>query len=238
MTTVETFRVRRDQHMGGGVYRTYGELIPEAHTFFAHEHLLHTGEIEDTEVEEAEFRAAVEQYCPELAEQIYDRVGLSDDVAVQGPQNSPRREVMVPAELPAHATPQTVKPLPKLRGRQAGTRITRQSTVLATDAAPGALTSEDDHSQTPTQQEDEMVQRTDGDRDYFEGATADDPAELAVITRTTPADIAAQNPDAAYELPEPVEVSPADLREQAHGGATESTEATEAGAAAPESTQG
>lgn len=99
--TVPTFRARYRLDIGEN-FREPGELVPEAITWFRRESYEHTGRIIAAQVPMAELQAAVEQYCPELATQIYELSGVTDGVITEGPQSKPRRvRASVPAPEPA-----------------------------------------------------------------------------------------------------------------------------------------
>jgi len=88
---VNTYRARRRIKVAPDRWREPGELLPEAHLIFRMESLLHTGQIvEAKDVPDEEFRAAVQRFCPEQAEQIFDRVGLTG-ASLRGPRSTPRK---------------------------------------------------------------------------------------------------------------------------------------------------
>lgn len=198
---VDTFRVVRRQDMGGS-FREHGELLPEAHLYFAAAHWVHTGGVEEAkDVPEAEFRAAVEKYCPDKAEEIYERVGLVDDVYLEGDGHSPRAEPMLPTHLPAKPTRSLVVPRTKRKPRGKGVGAgakQHEVTIRATDAAPGTPTP---GVKMPPSTEEIDMQPTQGDQNYL-GRDAIDPHELnEALTGTRPEDIERHNADAAYEQP-------------------------------------
>jgi hypothetical protein len=87
---VDTYRARRLVKLAPDVWRYPPDLVPEAHTWYRRESIEHSGLIEEAkDVDEAEFRAAVEQYCPDLAETIYSLTGL-DGTELVGPHKTPR----------------------------------------------------------------------------------------------------------------------------------------------------
>jgi len=87
---VDTYRARRRVKMAPDTWRDPPALVPEAHTWYRRESIEHTGVIEAAkDVDEAEFRAAVEQYCPELADRIYELTGM-DGTPLTGSHKTPR----------------------------------------------------------------------------------------------------------------------------------------------------
>lgn len=85
--SIKTYRsVRRP--LIGTAHREHGELVPEAHTWPLIDSLVHSGVLAEAEVEEEEFRAAVERHCPELAERVLAAVGLP----VAEPEPEPARK--------------------------------------------------------------------------------------------------------------------------------------------------
>ena len=100
---VATYRARRRLQMSSDTWREPGELVPEAHTWFRLDSYLHTGHIVEAEVDEAEFRQAVREYCPQLAERVLDLAGLAG-AQLEGPRKTPRKRAArrrVPAKSPA-----------------------------------------------------------------------------------------------------------------------------------------
>jgi hypothetical protein len=99
---IQTYRARYRLQMAPGVWREptgpdgLGELVPEAHTWFRVDSWLHQGQITEAEVSEEDFRAAVEKYCPDLAERIYELVGLGDNL-VSGVREIPHVKPKAPA---------------------------------------------------------------------------------------------------------------------------------------------
>lgn len=87
--TVKSYKARRRLQMAPGVWREPGELVPEAYTWWRLESWVHTGNLEEVEIEEDELRAAIEQFCPEQGEKIRELAGLSEAV-LEGPRNAPR----------------------------------------------------------------------------------------------------------------------------------------------------
>lgn len=73
--TVKTYRARRPQTMGNEI-RQPGELVPEACTWFRVDSHVHTGYLTEVDIPESEFIEAVQQYCPEMAEQISGITGV------------------------------------------------------------------------------------------------------------------------------------------------------------------
>lgn len=145
MTTVDTYRVVRRCRVGDG-FRENGELIPEAHTWFAVEHYLHTGELEEApDVDETEFVAAVDTFCPELAADILARLGI-DPPAQLGSNThaSPRSAPLLPPAMPARANPKTVRVPKKLVRATPRPAAAKQpeTTIVPTDVPPGAPTPE------------------------------------------------------------------------------------------------
>lgn len=95
---VNTYRARRRVKIAPDRWREPGELVPEAHTWYRVDSMLHTGMLSaDPDVPEAEFRAAVQRYAPELAERIYSLSGV-DGTALLGAHNTPRPARTAPAK--------------------------------------------------------------------------------------------------------------------------------------------
>jgi len=126
MATVKTFAAGRLLDMGGGRVRepvyhqlgdprdpdAHGQLVPEAHTVLRLHTLVYSGYLDEVEVEEDEFRAAIAEYCPELEQEILTAVGLEPPGSVlAGPQNSPYHPDNPPASTEemanAHLNPET-----------------------------------------------------------------------------------------------------------------------------------
>lgn len=87
---VATFTAGRRLEIGDS-WREPGEPVPEAHTWFRRDDWLHTGYINETDLSAEDFRATVEQYAPDLAEEILFKAGVDDDVVLEGPLKAPRR---------------------------------------------------------------------------------------------------------------------------------------------------
>lgn len=87
--TVKTYKVRRRLQMQPGVWREADEMIPEAHTWWRVDSWAHTGQLAEVEVDEAEFREAIDKFCPELGDKIRELTGLGE-AALQGDRKSPR----------------------------------------------------------------------------------------------------------------------------------------------------
>ena len=91
---IDTFKVRR-RCLIADQWREYGELVPEGHTWRIIESEVASGALERVQVSEADFEAAVQQYCPELAEEIYAREGLEpyvpgdEDTGTSGDEDPP-----------------------------------------------------------------------------------------------------------------------------------------------------
>lgn len=91
---VDTYRARRRLKVTPEHWREPGELLPEAHLIFRLDSLLHTGMITEAKgIEDQEFQEAVQRYCPEQAEQIFDLVGLTG-AGLTGPRNTPRKRAV------------------------------------------------------------------------------------------------------------------------------------------------
>jgi hypothetical protein len=102
MATVKTYAARRLLNMpgnkarapghsviGSGEYER-GELVPEAHLWTNVDSYAGAGSIEEVEVEEEEFRAAIAQYAPEQEQEILARVGLDrEGLVLTGTQRTP-----------------------------------------------------------------------------------------------------------------------------------------------------
>lgn len=130
---VDTYRVIRRQDMGGGRWRENGELLPEAHLFFAAGHWVHTGSIEEVKVSEADFREAVQEFCPDRAPYVYEAVGLAEGVISEGPHRTPRSAPLLPARLPEKASDQTVSTPPVERTSLGSTQVQAEVTTLSHD---------------------------------------------------------------------------------------------------------
>lgn len=105
--TVTSYRARRRLTIGDG-FREPGEPAPEAITWFRLDSYLHTGYIVEAKIEDDELIAWVTQFCPELAQQVFDLSGLPYDVDLQGPHKTPRRRTRTRVQHPV-AEP-TVEP--------------------------------------------------------------------------------------------------------------------------------
>lgn len=115
---VDTYRARYRLDLGGGRWREPGELVPEAHTWFLVEAYLHTGRIVEAQVSEAELRAAIAKFCPELEDRIIEHAGIpAEDVVLEGPHRTPRQRRPKPAEV--KLTPLKAEPASKLPARAA-----------------------------------------------------------------------------------------------------------------------
>lgn len=101
MATVKTYAAGRLLNMpgnkarlpgmhtiGSGGYER-GELVPEAHLILRLDSFLHSGHLDEVEVEEDEFRAAIAQYCPEQEAEILARVGLDPPAVLHGTESTP-----------------------------------------------------------------------------------------------------------------------------------------------------
>lgn len=66
---VRTYEAGRILDIGEGK-RQPGELVPEAHTWFRLQNLVHTGYLLSVEVTTETFNKAVQQYCPELKDEL------------------------------------------------------------------------------------------------------------------------------------------------------------------------
>ena len=84
---VATYRVaRRAQY--NGVWREDG-LIPEAHDFYLIDNLVHTGFLDEVDVPEEEFRAAVAKLPEAQQEHILIKAGLHPDYTLEGARRTP-----------------------------------------------------------------------------------------------------------------------------------------------------
>ena len=63
----------------GDSYRQPGELVPEAVTWFRLMNIVHMGYLKSVEVSIADFNAAVQKYCPELAEEIDRHIEIVEE---------------------------------------------------------------------------------------------------------------------------------------------------------------
>lgn len=105
---VATYKARYRLNMGTG-FREFGQLVPEAHTWFRRESYLHTGRLAETTVPKEEFLAAVDEFCPELKERLIPIVGLDPDVVLNGPHRTPRRRVRKSSPRAAEAEVELTK---------------------------------------------------------------------------------------------------------------------------------
>lgn len=141
---VDTFRIVRRQQIDATRWRENGELLPEAHAYVDPDHLEHTGEIVAAPgVDEAEFRAAVAEYCPSYAEVIFENVGLGEGT----PQASgaPRLRPMLPQTVPEHFNAETAHdPAPAYSNayQAPAAAVQDHTTIMATDIWPGTTTPE------------------------------------------------------------------------------------------------
>ena len=95
---VATYRVaRRAQY--NGVWREDG-LIPEAHDFYLIDNLVHTGFLQEVDVPEDEFRAAVKKLPKAQQEGILIKAGLHPDYALLGERRTPHHVDMPPTHQP------------------------------------------------------------------------------------------------------------------------------------------
>jgi len=87
-----------------------GELVPEAHTILRLDSFLHSGHLDEVEVEEEEFRAAIAKYCPEMEEQILLNAGVAPGVVLTGTESTPvqtEQEPEAAADVPEDQRPNT-----------------------------------------------------------------------------------------------------------------------------------
>lgn len=99
-STVDTYAVRMRMMMSPGVWREYGELVPEAHLWYRMESWLHAGKLMAVTVPVEEFKAAVAKYCPEKADALIDAAGIPDDVVPMGYMKTPVLKAPRPTEPP------------------------------------------------------------------------------------------------------------------------------------------
>lgn len=88
--TVLSYRAGRVLKIGEG-YRQPGEPLPEGVTWFRIDNYVHTGYVDEVQVEPEELLAWIEQYCPQLKQQVAELSGLPDDIDLTGPHRTPRR---------------------------------------------------------------------------------------------------------------------------------------------------
>jgi hypothetical protein len=72
---IDTYKIRRPCLIGTRT-RDINELVPEAHLWRLVEGMVRGGRLSPAQVTEAEFAAAVDKYCPDVAAAIYDKLGL------------------------------------------------------------------------------------------------------------------------------------------------------------------
>lgn len=72
---IDTYKIRRPSLIGHHI-RGIGELVPEAHLWRLVDTLVRYGRLLKVSVTEAEFMAAVDKFCPDEADVVYDAVGL------------------------------------------------------------------------------------------------------------------------------------------------------------------
>jgi hypothetical protein len=95
---IDTYLARRPCTIGRET-RDPGLPVPEAHLWRLTDGLVTNGVLEPTQLSEADFEKAVEEYCPDDADAIYDLLGLEahegddDDEAKAGdaPKTTRRR---------------------------------------------------------------------------------------------------------------------------------------------------
>lgn len=103
---IDTYVSRRRLEIGDS-WREPDEPVPEAHTWRLVETLIRGGQLTKTQLSEADFRAAVQKYCPQDADAIYAVLGLTQvDVNVESKRSSSTRKpkpvlTTEPVEIPA-----------------------------------------------------------------------------------------------------------------------------------------
>lgn len=70
-----TYEARRPLQIGNG-WRQIGEPVPEAHTWRLTIGLITGGKLVEVESSEEDFTIAVTEHCPDLADEIYQQVGI------------------------------------------------------------------------------------------------------------------------------------------------------------------
>jgi hypothetical protein len=102
---IDTYLSRRPSLIGES-WRQPGEPIPEAHLWHLTEALVHSGQLQEVQMSEAAFRAAVDKFCPGEANAIYTALGLTSvDHSGMKRGDRPRKAKPVlasePVEIPA-----------------------------------------------------------------------------------------------------------------------------------------
>lgn len=95
---INTFRALRTLKIAGEK-RWPGQLVPEAHTWLRVGNFTHTGYLKEVQVPEAEFDAAVADFCPGLTEVLASKakgtpVASSDDTKFTGFQTDENGQVI------------------------------------------------------------------------------------------------------------------------------------------------
>jgi hypothetical protein len=71
---IDTYKIRRPCLIGTAT-RDINELVPEAHLWRLVEGMVRGGRLVPVQVTEAEFAAAVDKYCPDVAAALYEKLG-------------------------------------------------------------------------------------------------------------------------------------------------------------------
>ena len=72
---VKTYEARRPMQIGNG-WRQIGEPVPEAHIWRLTDGLVRGGKLVEVEVSDEDFTIAITEHCPDVAEEIYQSVGI------------------------------------------------------------------------------------------------------------------------------------------------------------------
>lgn len=107
---VKTYRARRPVNMGAEGVRLPGQLIPEACAFYLLDSLIHVGKIVAVEVPNAEFLAAIDQFCPDRKAELCAKAGLVDEPQPPAPPAPPAAGRPAPGKpAPGKVAAQRVK---------------------------------------------------------------------------------------------------------------------------------
>ncbi len=103
-TMIDTYAARFRLMMAPGVFREFGQLVPEAHAWRVKESWLHAGKLSEATVTEADFRAALAEYCPEQADALLVLAGVGKDITLMGAPKTPIRRAPAPKVAKASKT--------------------------------------------------------------------------------------------------------------------------------------
>lgn len=92
---MKTYRAVR-RLLIGTEWREGGDLVPEAATWRLVESLVRAGEIEEVEVNSQELTAAIQQFCPDDAAEIYTALGVEPYTPEPEPEPEPEAAEVAP----------------------------------------------------------------------------------------------------------------------------------------------